>query len=386
MRSIAACLLLALLAVGADAHNGEMAVAVPVEGIVCDGDLSDWPDGLPRHPIDTVKWLDEPDSLNLSATMRLGIDRSKGHLYVAVDVTDQSVVVIRNKEGTTTGWQEADGILLSLGGSHDDVASVLFECQLRGEDLIYEDPTGVGDLPRYVQLAGTHQDKGHRYEFAIDIDGLGIDLSDDIVLPLQLHVRDRDAEGLPLPRRGRLAYPSRWLSWGPGVSSDRPRNRGDLLIPRPPHNLESTLRTAEAGFQAGLRTTIDFERRRDLELFLLVGFAAAASALHFFLFVFHHAVRSNLYYAAFVVMIAVWYYTGSLRDLYPGASYRFFLVTTACLIAFLILRFLYSCSIFVCQSGSGPCPPRQESPYWQWPSIVSVILICSVAFRGRSLL
>ncbi len=27
------------------AHNGAVAIAVPVEGIVVDGDLSDWPEG-----------------------------------------------------------------------------------------------------------------------------------------------------------------------------------------------------------------------------------------------------------------------------------------------------------------------------------------------------
>ncbi len=28
------------------AHNGAVAIAVPVEGITVDGDLSDWPEGL----------------------------------------------------------------------------------------------------------------------------------------------------------------------------------------------------------------------------------------------------------------------------------------------------------------------------------------------------
>ena len=35
-------LILLLLAVPLIAHNGAVAIAVPVEGIVVDGDLSDW--------------------------------------------------------------------------------------------------------------------------------------------------------------------------------------------------------------------------------------------------------------------------------------------------------------------------------------------------------
>ena len=35
-----------LLAVPLSAHNGAVAIAVPVEGIVVDGDLSDWPEGM----------------------------------------------------------------------------------------------------------------------------------------------------------------------------------------------------------------------------------------------------------------------------------------------------------------------------------------------------
>ena len=38
-------ILLLLLAVPLSAHNGAVAIAVPVEGIVVDGDLGDWPEG-----------------------------------------------------------------------------------------------------------------------------------------------------------------------------------------------------------------------------------------------------------------------------------------------------------------------------------------------------
>lgn len=45
-------ILLLLLAVPLNAHNGAVAIAVPVEGIVVDGDLSDWPEEVPWLPVE----------------------------------------------------------------------------------------------------------------------------------------------------------------------------------------------------------------------------------------------------------------------------------------------------------------------------------------------
>ena len=43
---------LLLASLSGSAHNGAVAIAVPVEGIVVDGDLAEWPDGMSWHPIE----------------------------------------------------------------------------------------------------------------------------------------------------------------------------------------------------------------------------------------------------------------------------------------------------------------------------------------------
>ena len=53
-------LLAAALAPPLDAHNGSVAIAVPLEGIAVDGDLSDWPPGLVEYPITFTEWGDAP--------------------------------------------------------------------------------------------------------------------------------------------------------------------------------------------------------------------------------------------------------------------------------------------------------------------------------------
>jgi len=44
-------LLSLLLSLPVQAHNGAVAIAVPVEGITVDGDLSDWPEGMRKYSI-----------------------------------------------------------------------------------------------------------------------------------------------------------------------------------------------------------------------------------------------------------------------------------------------------------------------------------------------
>ena len=49
-------LALLLLAAPLYAHNGAVAIAVPVEGIVVDGDLSDWQDGRTDYGIARLEY------------------------------------------------------------------------------------------------------------------------------------------------------------------------------------------------------------------------------------------------------------------------------------------------------------------------------------------
>jgi len=52
--------LLLVLSLPAASHNGANAIAVPVEGIKVDGDLSDWPEGMKRYPIALAEIGDKP--------------------------------------------------------------------------------------------------------------------------------------------------------------------------------------------------------------------------------------------------------------------------------------------------------------------------------------
>ena len=120
----------ALLVLGlsgpAVAHNGAVAIAVPVEGITIDGDLSDWPEGLVRYPVALHVYGDKPEGGDdIQGFFRIGYHARENALYVAVEVQDESVVV-----DTTAGARgnTQDGCLVYVDERHEreDAPSTLY--------------------------------------------------------------------------------------------------------------------------------------------------------------------------------------------------------------------------------------------------------------------
>ena len=98
------------------AHNGAVAIAVPLEGITIDGDLSDWPEGLKRCPVRLLRTGVGPvDAEDYQGTFRVGYHAGENVLYLAVEVEDESTVI-----DTTTGarWDPQDGCDVFIRGLH----------------------------------------------------------------------------------------------------------------------------------------------------------------------------------------------------------------------------------------------------------------------------
>ena len=94
MASLVVALFFLSLSVPLHAHNGAVAVAVPVEGISIDGDLSDWPDGMTRYAIAIVGGGPAPETPDdCAAHFRVGYNSREDALYVGVEVQDDDIVL-----------------------------------------------------------------------------------------------------------------------------------------------------------------------------------------------------------------------------------------------------------------------------------------------------
>ena len=155
--------LLLVLPYSTQAHNGSLAIAVPVEEVVIDGDLSDWPVDVTWNPLQS-RWGASPEDVqDLQAHFAVAYNVEENALYVAVEVRDDSPVL----EAEDLQWYNVDGCQLYVDPEHTE------------EDV----PIGTfrmwglrPDTYRNARLEDFHVavqcDVGvHRYEWRVDIGG-----------------------------------------------------------------------------------------------------------------------------------------------------------------------------------------------------------------------
>jgi hypothetical protein len=113
------------------AHSGDIAVAYPVHSITLDGDLSDWPAGLPEYKVVHAEYGDPvEDAADFDAHFRLGYDLELNRLYVAVEVKDQSLVIDATENAS---WDNQDGCELYIDTSHRPTGSRIVQYVRHGD-------------------------------------------------------------------------------------------------------------------------------------------------------------------------------------------------------------------------------------------------------------
>ena len=183
-------LLLLALTSPAHAHNGKVAVPVPVHGITIDGDLSDWPEGMTRYPIVLSEGGIRPkDANDFAGSFRIGYDAEEDALYVGVEVQDESTVIDRTENASR---ETQDGCEIYLDVAHkekEDSPAVQY--------MIWGDQRGLRDLDD-VQAEVRRTEGVYRYEWRIDVGrmskGKG-DLHSGTALGFDVIVWDQDEDG-----------------------------------------------------------------------------------------------------------------------------------------------------------------------------------------------
>lgn len=224
-----------LLRQATQAHNGHVAFAAPAQGIVVDGDLSDWPEDTSVYPLSLVELGTAPaDDTDFSGQFRVAWDPAQSALFVAVKIIDDDMHLVGDPVTTWPGLRQA---LAGLGwrarGEVDppdlpDGCAIIIDAGDAGAARrLSLDGAGIaGDLtasteavenPDKVRSAQRIVDGQRHYEWRIELQQAtaGTKIGFDVTAV------DRDGDGS-----------LSWVTWGPGVAKvwNRGDNRGDLVL------------------------------------------------------------------------------------------------------------------------------------------------------------
>jgi len=197
-------------------QNGSVGVAYPATGIKIDGDLSDWPKNATTYPAARVEHGDKlAGKDDLSAQFRVAYNVAEHALYVAVEVSDDSIVL--DGPGVAR-WDAQDGCEVYVDAAHASSASPVVQYVRYGNQSRFIGPPGATE--QTVKVAVARTETRIIYEWLIDLGG---ELVDDRVIGFDISVADKDKDGS-----------FSWLAWGPGTQKgDTPDRCGEFILVRP---------------------------------------------------------------------------------------------------------------------------------------------------------
>ena len=351
------------LAAQAQAYNGKVALVYPVENIVIDGDLSDWPEDDQKHSILLPEFGVKPHNTeDFQAFFQLGYNKAENAFYVAVEVHDDSIVANR-EDGF---WDNQDGceIFFYLGSQIQMEEATVIEPFVAMRQYVL---WGLNETQRHfpldvrkeVVLAFQRRDHTHRYEWKLDVGAMSQDqlqLGPEMDFGFDIAVNDMDADST-----------LSWLAWGPGTNKrESPERVGQVVLLERGASLESLLDTFLT-----TRSTADLTVRKtrvttSYQMFCS-GILLAFTVVHFLLFAFYPRLRANLYYALFTSSIAACIFFGFQWDVSTGSDLIFALFLTLALFLEGVLGLLFLYSLFY-----------QRLPRRFW--FFLAVLLCDAAF------
>lgn len=253
-------LCLAQLCTAAERTHSGLALAYPVSGIGIDGDLSDWPAGLPRYPVSLTLFGGPPaDPQDCLAEFQAGYSEVENALYVAVEVQDEDRAA---KGKHRLKIFPEDAVMLAIGIETADRGHLRMGF-LRGDTMAHTiavqgDRSHTYHGPVHFLAEAQCWERGWRYEFRMDVQSMTAGqahLSPGGKVELNIVVYDLDLSGPD-------ARPfSRLLSWAEGNCFRRLSGRGDLLLVASGASLGrlSGQVTLQDGTSPGTRKRVRFE-------------------------------------------------------------------------------------------------------------------------------
>ena len=202
------------------AHNGSVAILFPVEEIVADGKLDDWPAATLRYPISLPEYGHAPrDDDDFQGQFMLGFDPDKDVLYIAVDVRDESTVI--DSSGV---WDSNDGCEIYIDTGHASRQFLPVQYTLRGNLPPSRVTALAGELvgPPEATVAVVREEGRQVYEWRIELAALqgGSDIDAGMSIGIDVVYCDKDVDGS-----------FSWMAWGSRTAKFQSEDRiGDALL------------------------------------------------------------------------------------------------------------------------------------------------------------
>ena len=209
----------------AKAHNGQVALAVPVEGISVDGELEDWPVGAEEYAIEVEGYGDAlKGEGDFRGAFRIGYSARENALYIAVEVEDESTMAVSGTDPQV--WDIQDGCEVYIDLEHLDRESPVVQFAAYGDArsmIEVHESKSIRTRLENATLASGGEGRVRRYEWRIDIGGMSqgkIALRPGMSLGVDVALCDRDEDGS-----------FSWISWGDGISKlNATDRRGDVVL------------------------------------------------------------------------------------------------------------------------------------------------------------
>jgi hypothetical protein len=256
------------------AHSGAVAIAVPIEKIVVDGDLSDWPEDGFRY---LLRREYDSELIPAAAHLRASYDSTARTLFLAVEVeiTDQSfsteILLRPQHEGSARQHHLRDDDLIRLTLAADSLTAIHRGVHVRSTVTQSLLVPGVRIGASEVEQAGASVS-----EFSVQFDDPSVRHGDVLGLAVFLHARGE--------------YPG--YAWGDA------RVKGDLILSPPNgHFEEATIgRIGSHAYTDGL---VNSWRQGSVQG-LLGGAVVLLVVIHLMLFLYKRE-SDNLYFVVAIL-------------------------------------------------------------------------------------
>ena len=199
----------------APGHDGVISLALPLEEVAIDGDLSEWPEEYPSYGAGNFLVALPNDDADLSVSFQVAFDEWEKRLLVAVKVADD----VHAFDATRVNQDDAhDSCMLYLDREHAvDATLPEWHAVRLDEGEIQWLGSSPGASREGIQVAARREGTTTTYEWSFAIEGL----APNRVLGLDVQVSDFDGAGVPMSH----------AIWGPRASKARITGRlGDVAI------------------------------------------------------------------------------------------------------------------------------------------------------------